>query len=307
MPVTHEPHGRLAMRALSLVVAGAAAVSPLQTAVSQTEEFVPGEPGSCAAAARTLAAGTVRALEFDVLAECRESGPQALADVWSRSNFLSATDVASLMRASLSLRDGRLYRALLTVVGNPRKSTALRLSALQVLASYYSGELTASQRWLTAARVGEDIPRTTLHFDSLTAVPLPASRLSEVATLLARLALEDPDSTFRQAALRLAQGIAWLHPEQVPVARSAVRLVTGCGSRVDIETTLAIVVALRMRVLGTSYDYTFTPKRWIAGAPDRILMSPPVGTVVVSYGSGQELARLSERNGPCKPGEVRLP
>ncbi len=295
------------MRALSLLFAGVAAALPLRRAMSQAGEFVPGETGSCPAAARALESGTVRALEFGILAECRETGPQALADVWSRSSTMSATDLESLARASLNLRDARLYRALLTVVGEPRKSTAIRLSALQVLASYYNGELTVSQRWLTGARVGEDIPRTTLHFDSLTAVPLPASRLSEVAIQLARVALEDPDSTFRQASLRVAQGIAWLHPEQVPVARSAVRLVTGCGRQFTLETSLAIVVPLRIRVLGTSYDYTFTPKRWVAGAPDRILMSPPNGTVVVSYGSDHELARLSERNGPCKPGEVRLP
>lgn len=307
MPITPESHRRLAIRVVSLLVAGAAAVSPLNTAKSQAHQIARGETGSCAAAARVVASGRARALEFDVLAECRESGPQALADVWSRSSILSATDVASLTRASLSLRDARLYRILLEVVASAGKSTTLRLSALEVLASYYSAELTAPPRWLTTATVGDPVPATTVRFDSLAAAPLPSSRVNEIPNLVARLALEDPDSTFRQAALRLAQGIAWRHPEPIPVPANAVRLVAGCGRQFTLETSLAIVVPLRVRVLGTSYDHTFTPKRWIAGAPNRDLMSPPLGTVVVSYGSDHELARLTDRNGPCKPGEVRLP
>jgi hypothetical protein len=294
--------------ALSLLLGVFAATWPLKAVHSQATRAAQGESAICAAAARTADAGAGHVTEFDVLASCRSAGPDALANAWSRTGSLSAEDLASLTKASSRVRDLRLYRAVLSVGDDPSHATRDRIGALQALASYYNLDFSASARWLTTANVGDPIPRAAIApVDTAGLLPLPTSLIADFPRFLARLANESRDTTVAHAALRLAQAIAWNDPEHIPVPPSAIQLVAGCGNRVILESTLSIVVPITIRVSGSSYDRTLTPTRWVGGPPNRITLALPLGTVVATYGAGHEIARLNDRNAPCRPGQVRWP
>jgi hypothetical protein len=118
--------------------------------------------------------------------------------------------------------------------------------------------------------------------------------------LMAELAHSD-DPAVAGGALRLRQALALRDPEHTPVQPDLVRLIAKCGNGVTLQSTLDVTLGLRVHVLGTSFETTVWPRAWSRGRPMEIPMVLPPGTVVVSYGSGHELARLTSRNEACPP------
>jgi hypothetical protein len=274
---------------------------------AQVTSAVQGEPAFCAASSAAVGGGAAHRVDYESLVHCRSSGPAALAHAWLRASDVGDDAVRPLIQPSIQLRDGRIYQAINDIINGTGHPRSTRLAALQVLTSYYGADLDANTTWLTEARVGDPIPRSSNGAGTPGVVPLPPSRLNEIPAFVSLLAVQDPDAAFALAALRVAQSIAWADPDRVPVANTTVHLSRGCGTRVVLESTMRVVVPLRLQVLGTAYDHTFNFARWTGGEPNKISLALPNGTVLVSYGNGHELGRLTERDGPCKPGQIRNP
>jgi hypothetical protein len=203
-----------------------------------------------------------------------------------------------LVHTSATLRDARLYDAVLGVARSPVQATTVRLAALRVLMAYYSLGLDPNETWLRTSTLGDPIPVAMDQAAVTGANPLPPSLVTNMPSLMADLAHSD-DPVVAGAALRLRQSLASDDPEHTPVQPNAVRLIAKCGNSVVLQSTLDVTLPLRVQVLGSSFEKTVSPRAWSGGRPMEIPMLLPPGTVVVSYGSGHELARLTSRNAAC--------
>lgn len=262
-------------------------------AVAQTE------PAACASASQSVHNGASRRGDLEQLAACPVTGPDAVGAVWKNGSSLPGSELTTLINSSRRIRDGRLYATVFAVAADGGRSPQLRLAALSVLAAYYRPDMAPSLGWLRSAPIGEPVPSVTDAYAGNGSVALPDSRKTEFPALLARLAQGDPDSDVAKAALRVRQYIALTDPDQTPVPVNAVRLVAACGNLLELQSTIDVTIPLRVSVLGTSTTHTYTLKRWTGGAPIQLTLDLPPGTVVVTYGSGHEVARLTSRNGPC--------
>ncbi len=277
------------------ILAQAAAVSVLCAHTSAAQV----EPPVCAAAARAATTQTLRSAEIAQLAECPTSGPNALGTTWQHAGSLAGPELAALIGSSRRTRDGRVYAAAAAAAADRTRPNELRLASLSVLSAYYRADLAPSLGWLQSARIGDPIPVSTDAYDGTGVVPLPANRLVEFPRLLYRLAQGDRDSSIAQAALRLRQYLALSDPEHTPVSPNAVRLVAGCRNLLSLESTLDVTIPIRVRVLGTTTEHTYTLNRWVGGPPIKLTLDLPPGAVIASVGDGHELARLADRKGSC--------
>lgn len=268
-------------------------VLPTRTMVAQTE------PTACASAARAARTAGVSAADISRLASCPVSGPEALQAAWQSATRLSDTGVEALIRSSRRNRDGRLYSAVSAIAADPSRATVLRLAALSVLASYYRPDMTPSVHWLRSARVGDPVPSASDAYSAAGLVSLPESRTTEFPRLLQELVQSGADSAVSSAALRMRQYIALTYPDDTPIPSGAVRLIAGCRNLLTLQSTLDVTIPLRVEVLGTSAVHTYSLKRWNNRQPVQLTLDLPPGTVVVTYGRGRELARLTNRSGPC--------
>lgn len=163
--------------------------------------------------------------------------------------------------------DGCIDKAVVSAAGNTGRPSTVRLAALQVLAAFYDPKFDALAEWLRTAHAGDPIPMSV------------------------------------HGGGRLRQSVAFRDSANTPVQPGSVSLTAGCGNRVTLSSTENILLGLQLSVLGAWPVHTVWLKGSPEGKPVTILMSPPPGTVVVTYG-GRELARLSERHAPCPPGLV---
>jgi hypothetical protein len=255
------------------------------------------EPGSCSRIAGALAAGSTRLSDIPQLVQCPASGPATLAELWTRE-LTTPADLETLVQTSATLRDARLYDVVFGVARSSRQATAVRLGALRVLIEYYNPELSPSETWLRSATLGDPIPVRMHHAEVSGASPVPPSLVTDIPPLMADLAHSD-DPAVAGAALPFRQSLASDDPEHTPVQPDAVRLIAKCGNSVMLQSTLDVTLRLRVQVLGSSFEKTISPRAWSGGRPMEIPMLLPPGTVVVSYGSGHELARLTRRNAAC--------
>jgi hypothetical protein len=257
------------------------------------------EPASCAAAAQSVSTSSPRSVDVERLAQCPMSGPSALSAVWQRTTQIAEPELNALVESSTRTRDGRVYGAVAAVAADNGRPTPVRLASLAVLSAYYRPDLAPTMSWLRSARIGDPIPSAPDAYAGTGIVPVPDARLVDFPALLFRLAREGGDSTVARAALRLRQYLALTDPNHTPVAAGAVRLVAGCRNLVTLQSTLDVTIPLRVRVAGTTTEHIYTLKRWVSGPPIQLALDLPPGTVVASYGSGRELARLIDRKGTC--------
>lgn len=262
------------------------------------------EPEPCATSRAAVEAGRFKRVNLEALSECPISGPAVLAKVWQSRGVVSHAELEALVDVSKSLRDGRVYRSVVSTSTNNSAARSSRLAALRVLTSFYNPALNPSVEFLTSSRPGSTIPRVIHENLGRGAVPLPESRKTEFLSMLAGLSRSEPDDTVRLAALRLRQALAFFDPAHTPVNASTISLLAGCGSRVKLQSSADIALPLRIRVLGASYDQQFVLAAAQDGRSSKLPLGLPKGVVVVSYG-GRELARLSDRNAPCPAGMTR--
>jgi len=257
------------------------------------------ESPACATAARSIGTKTARAAEIERLGTCPSSGPDALKAAWQSAGSMAEPELAALVQSSKRTRDARVYGAVSTITADGGRPAELRLASLSVLSTYYRPDLAPSMGWLRSAHVGDPVPAIADGYSTPGAVPLPETRSVDFPALLARLARSDPDSNVAKAALRLRQYMALSDPDHTPIAANAVRLAAGCRNILTLQSTLDVTIPLRVQIVGTKTEHTYTLKRWVSGPPVQLTLDLPPGPVLVTYGNGHELARLTDRKGPC--------
>jgi hypothetical protein len=173
------------------------------------------------------------------------------------------------------------------------------LASLEVLTSYFDPSLDADAEFLTDPSTTA-IPRSVHPITRPGTVPLPATFREDYVAGIKQLT-KDQDTVIRRAAYKLRQELAYRNPSLTPLDAGSISLVAGCGSRVRIESTADIGLQLRIRVLKTSYDQTFSLRAGSGAHPAILPLSLPPGIVVAHFG-GREVARLGQREAPCKPG-----
>ena len=239
------------------------------------------------------------------VSRCPSSGPAELAVLWGQPGVASGVTRRTVVDASGSLRDSRMFSAILGVARGSDRPVADRLAALQVLMRYYDARYAPSVENLTVTAIGSPITRVVGGPPPLNgASPLPSTTRQQIADVLAQLSAADRDSTMRVAALRLRQALAFDDPTNTPLRAGSVSLIAGCGSRVTLRSTADVELELQLRVLGTNFDKVRGIRAGSTMKPRSLLLSLPSGIVVASYG-GREVARLTERNAPCAAGMTR--
>lgn len=287
-------HPTFRLATLAVLVTGVAAALPAQVAEWN------GCPVGAAAVARTT---TPNRRDIESLSGCVVSGAPALAALWNRRLTLSPEQRRALRSSSITLRDRRLYAAVRQVAGDAGRPTADRVTALQVLASYFEPDREPLVEDLVGSGYVGSIPRAVDGSRRDGAMPLPPGRMSEIPAQLAELAWSDPNPDIRGAALRLRQDIALGHPDITPLKPGVFTLTARCGRSVVLGSKADVVVPVELH-FGNSRQYSYALKAAPNGPPSEILLALPPGPIVATVG-GREVARLTDRNAPCKPGEPR--
>lgn len=142
----------------------------------------------------------------DIISACDESGGPALAAVWQ-----SATDdpqeLGRLVYVTTRLRDQRILDALLAIARDRTRPAAIRLSTLQVLISYFAPGAYVSIVSLEHPPFGSPLGWETEFAPTEGAVPLASSARDEILSLTTELARSDQDSTVRDAARFVTEGL----------------------------------------------------------------------------------------------------
>lgn len=148
-------------------------------------------------------------------AACPLSGPATLAQRWTRRGARSAAERAALVDASSSIRDGRVYDAVTSVVREDLYPIADRMAGLRVLVGYADEGFTVSQqgRALDASSAGAKAPRRSEASTAIVgSVALPLSVRMEVRHELTRLAITDHDPEMRLMAQRASEQLGYVVP-----------------------------------------------------------------------------------------------
>jgi hypothetical protein len=237
---------------------------------------------------------------------CPVSGPITLAQLWSRSKGMTPEERSELRHVSGSMRDARLFEAVLGVVRSPRFALEDRFAALSVLLQYYDKSYGAIDAgFLADSGSFKLVPQMThapAQFHGAQKLPGDARRM--IAEEVAQRAWTDEDETFRRVAHRVRAALARMDPQNTPVREGSIALIAGCGRRVTLRSTADIGLPIEVRVLGTSFVYPKGIRDGTETKPAEILLAFPPGVVVATLGD-RELARLEERNAPCPPGMPR--
>lgn len=273
-----------------------AALSLLSPILAPTLASAQSEAAQCSAGARHVSEGRSE-LAIGKLEKCATAGPDAVSRGWARTTNHDEKDVEALAALSKVLRDGRVYGAAFAVAEDASRPTSQRLAALEVLVSHYKPGLWASRDYLTTSAIGDPIPHVMHQVTRTGSTPLPQSRAADLPTLFAKLSKGDPDPTIRGAAQRLRAAFAHREPSHTPLEPGSVRL-EGCGAIVVLKWTTDITISLRVRVLGTDVDNTYTPNATSRQNPKQVSLSLPDG-IVVAYFGNREVARLEDRTSGC--------
>ena len=159
-------------------------------------------------------------------AGCPSSGPTTLAQRWIKRGARSAAERAALVDASSSIRDGRVYEAVSSVVSGDLYPIADRLAGVRVLVEYAEEGFTVSQQGqalyaMPANAKGARRSEATAAIAG--SVALPLSVRLEVRRELSRLALTDHDPEMRLMAQRATEKLGYVIPKgaRVGVIRKA--------------------------------------------------------------------------------------
>jgi hypothetical protein len=210
-----------------------------------------------------------------------------------------------------------VLQAVLTAARDASQSPGDRILALETLTSLFNPGWTASPEWLSSAGDDRGISRV-IHQPDTTAVvmePFPSNYRALIAQTLNDLMMNEADSTVQWAAMRLLSSVVSADPALLPIPPGAIRIKARCGDGIVLESMLKIGVPVELSVEGTDHRNTYhlhgTVFRTLyakpipVGQPVPVELVPPSGTLVARV-AGREVARITDRNGPCAPGERRI-
>jgi hypothetical protein len=258
---------------------------------------------TCADALASARQGDVSVDALGWLPVCRDSGAVGLAEAWDRAAARSSAARVALVNRSRDVRDVRLYASVLRTARDRARPTPDRIDALAVLASYLDSATIVAPGVLAGADTTPSLPMLDHAFTtSPWLTPLPAARLTELPLLLLDLVTADPDSAVRSAALTLRRGLAFRSPELTAVPPGFLSIEAGCGSRVVLRSQADVHVWIELAVPTAG----FRREHWLVPGGRAHLLSIPAGEVV-AFRNGAVVARLTERDAPCAPGQVRFP
>jgi hypothetical protein len=140
----------------------------------------------------------------DVIVKCDESGGEALASLW-RSVPADSTELAHIVYSTSGLRDQRILDQLLTIARDKSRPVVVRLSAFQVLVSYFRPEAWVSMRRLKQPPFGSPLGFVTEFSATEGSTPLGPGTRESIHALMRQLAESDADETVRNAARFLAE------------------------------------------------------------------------------------------------------
>jgi hypothetical protein len=138
---------------------------------------------------------------------CDESAGPALASRWLALREADRDALGELTFTSRSVRDQRIFDAVLAVAGAPDRAPLIRLSALRVLLSYTDPDLDVSLRDLEAPQDDQLLGGILDFVPTDGAVPLAAGDPAAVMELLRRLVQQEPSSEAGTAARHLLRGL----------------------------------------------------------------------------------------------------
>jgi hypothetical protein len=262
---------------------------------------------ACAAALAAARSGEVTVDALDWLPVCRESGAEALTQLWERGGARSPAVQRTLRYRSQDVRDERVYRAVVAAARDTARPTSERLDALIVLLSHFDSSTAIDSAWLATTGDFAMLPRI-IH-PKTTAPwlqPLPEARLAEIPALLRQLAVHEQDPGVRDAARRLRKAMALSYAQHTPIDADAVTLSAGCASRVVLSSTADVFVGVELAVEGTEFRRKYALGAAAPGRPTTRLLSFPPG-IVVATRNGEIVARLTERQAPCAESQTRTP
>jgi hypothetical protein len=199
------------MRKLSLTLLAVAVACPA-LARAQGERGDARVRERCREAADLLESGPRHpkhrwALHF--ILRCDVSGAPALASRWPVVEGRDTSYLGGLAYASRVLRDGRLLRALVELIGQSTRPRAVRLAALDVLVSYYAVGRTLPS---AAADPGIDVKWCVMggqadYYVRDGAVPITAADRPSIMQAVEAVAATDTDPIVQHAAACAAAGM----------------------------------------------------------------------------------------------------
>lgn len=142
----------------------------------------------------------------DQIMSCDQSAGAALASRWLALRDADRTELGHLVFSSRSMRDQRIFDAVLRVAGSPNVAPLIRLAALSVLASYADRNVYVALSGLEHPSNDAVLPGELDFFPENGAVQLVESDPATFMTLLRTLARSEPDSEVGAAAKYLLRG-----------------------------------------------------------------------------------------------------
>lgn len=143
----------------------------------------------------------------DQITACNESAGPALASRWSSLRDVDRDALGQLTFSSRSVRDQRIFDAVLAVAGAPDRAPLIRLSALRVLLSYTDPKLDVPLPHLEAPKDNESLWSVADFSPMDGAEPLAAGDPSAFIDLLRRLVAQDSNPEVAAAARYLLRGL----------------------------------------------------------------------------------------------------
>lgn len=164
----------------------------------------------CRQAAQVLETGHPEphlAWAVDQIMACDESAGPALASRWSSLREADRDALGQLTFSSRSVRDQRIFDAVLAVAGAPDRAPLIRLSAMRVLLSYTDPKLDVPLPHLEAPKDNESLWSVADFSPTDGAEPLAAGDSSAFMDLLRRLVEQDSNPEVAAAARYLLRGL----------------------------------------------------------------------------------------------------
>lgn len=140
----------------------------------------------------------------DIIVKCDESGGPALASVW-RSVSADPGELPHVVYSTSRVRDQRILDQLVIVARDQARPTVVRLSAFQVMVSYYKPSAYVSMRSLRQPPFGSPLGFVTEFVATEGSSPLGPTSRESIRNLMRELSQSDPDSTVRNAARFLGE------------------------------------------------------------------------------------------------------
>jgi hypothetical protein len=188
-------------RAIALLLPALLLAAPTARAAAQRETT------DCLAVLDELLTDEPSTDAIRAAAECPSSGPVALANRWTRRGWRDDLERAALVQASSSLKDGRIYDALIGIARSRAYQSEDRSAAIRVLASYYDPRYSATDVSSRSDRAILTARRARVQQIDGIVQPRPTYR-REIRETLTRIGDRDRDSAVREEARGAARTLA---------------------------------------------------------------------------------------------------